>query len=181
MARLDPPQMEELTEQQKQIYAAITRSRPRVSGPFGVWLRIPPIAEAARQTGQFNSRHRQDRKAPLRVHRDDRSGALDRVLRLGGARTDGKGHRRHADVIEAIRTGKKPNFTKQDEAIIYDAVTSLLRKWRTRRQDAYQALLKTFGLNMTIEIVSVAGIYSMIATVINGLELPTPNGEKPFA
>ena len=47
MARLDPPQMEELTEQQKQIYAAITRSRPRVSGPFGVWLRIPPIADAA--------------------------------------------------------------------------------------------------------------------------------------
>ena len=45
----------------------------------------------------------------------------------------------------------------------------------------YQALLKTFGLDMTIEIISVAGIYSMIATVINAFEVPTPHGEKPFA
>jgi 4-carboxymuconolactone decarboxylase len=84
------------------------------------------------------------------------------------------------DVIEAIRTGKKPNFTRQDEALIYDAVTSLLRNNKLG-DDAYQALLKTFGLDMTIEIISVAGIYSMIATVINGFEVPTPNGEKPFA
>ena len=63
MGRLDPPQMEELTDQQKEIYAAITRSRPRVSGPFGVWLRIPRIAEAAnklvnsiRDTGKIDKR-----------------------------------------------------------------------------------------------------------------------------
>ena len=45
---------------------------------------------------------------------------------------------------------------------------------------AYQGLLKEFGLKKTIEIITIAGIYSMIATVLNGFEVPTPNGERPF-
>ena len=35
-------------------------------------------------------------------------------------------------------------------------------------------------LDLTIEIVSVAGFYGMIATVLKGFDVPTPNGEKPF-
>lgn len=179
MARLDPPKMEELTEHQKQIYAAITRSRPRVSGPFGVWLRIPPIADAAnklvnsiRDTGKIEKR------------------LYEFIVMIVAANWTASyawaAHEQTAkdvgiapDVIEAIRTGKKPNFTKPDEALIYDAVTSLLRN-RKLPDDTYQAMLKMFGLELTIEIVSVAGIYSMIAIVINGFEVETPHGEKPF-
>jgi 4-carboxymuconolactone decarboxylase len=179
VGRLDPPQMEELTEQQKEIYAAITRSRPRVSGPFGVWLRIPRIAEAAnklvnsiRDTGKIDKREYEFIVMIVAAHwtASYAWAAHEQTAKDVGIAPD---------VIEAIRTGKKPNFTKPDEAIIYDAVTSLLRN-RKLPDDTYQALLKMFGLEKTIEIVSVAGIYSMIATVINGFEVPTPNGEKPF-
>jgi 4-carboxymuconolactone decarboxylase len=180
VARLEPPKMEELTEEQKAIYAAITRSRPRVSGPFGVWLRIPPIADAAnklvnsiRDTGKIDKRLYEFIVMIVAAHwtASYAWAAHEQTAKDVGIAPD---------VIEAIRTGKKPNFTKQDEAIIYDAVTSLLRN-RKLGDDTYQALLKMFGLDMTIEIISVAGIYSMIATVINGFEVPTPNGEKPFA
>ena len=67
MARLEPLTMEELTPEQKSIYAQVSRNRPRVSGPFGVWLRTPPIAEAAnklvnavRENGKLEKRHQSD-------------------------------------------------------------------------------------------------------------------------
>ena len=47
-------------------------------------------------------------------------------------------------------------------------------------QPTYDRLIKAFGLDLAIEIVSVAGFYGMIATVLKGFDVPTPNGEKPF-
>ena len=41
-------------------------------------------------------------------------------------------------------------------------------------------LVKQFGLDLAIEIMSIAGFYSMVATVLNGFDVPTPNGERPF-
>ena len=37
-----------------------------------------------------------------------------------------------------------------------------------------------FGTDLTIEIISVAGLYSMVSTVLIGFDVPTPNGEQPF-
>ena len=51
---------------------------------------------------------------------------------------------------------------------------------RSLSQPSYDRLIKEFGLDLTIEIVSVAGFYGMIATVLKGFDVPTPNGEKPF-
>jgi hypothetical protein len=35
-------------------------------------------------------------------------------------------------------------------------------------------------LDTTIELISIAGLYSMVSTVLNGFDVPTPNGERPF-
>jgi 4-carboxymuconolactone decarboxylase len=180
VARLDPPKMEELTPQQKEIYAAVSRSRPRVSGPFGVWLRTPPIADAANKL--VNS-VRDNGKLEKRQYEL----IVMTVAAYWTASYAWAAHEQTAkdvgvapDVIEAIRTKKKPNFANPDEALIYDAVTSLLQN-RKLPDSTYQGLLKTFGLEKTIEVITIAGIYSMIATVLNGFEVETPNGERPFA
>ena len=47
MARLDPLPMEQLTPEQKALHAALIGTRKQLSGPFGVWLRNPAIADAA--------------------------------------------------------------------------------------------------------------------------------------
>ena len=39
--------MEELTPEQKDLYDVVGRGRAQVAGPFGVWLRNPPLADAA--------------------------------------------------------------------------------------------------------------------------------------
>ena len=41
-------------------------------------------------------------------------------------------------------------------------------------------MIKQFGLDLTIDIVSIAGLYGMVSTVLNGFDVPTSNGEKPF-
>ena len=180
MARLDPPKMEELTPQQKEIYAAVSRSRPRVSGPFGVWLRTPPIADAAnklvnsvRDNGKLEKRQYELIVMTVAAH-------WTASYAWAAHEQTAKGVGVAPDVIEAIRTKKKPNFANPDEALIYDAVTSLLQN-RKLPDSTYQGLLKTFGLEKTIEVITIAGIYSMIATVLNGFEVETPNGERPFA
>ena len=58
-------------------------------------------------------------------------------------------------------------------------MTELLET-RSLSQPSYDRLIKEFGVDLTIEIVSVAGFYGMIATVLKGFDVPTPNGEKPF-
>ena len=179
MARLEPLQMEELNAEQKAIYAQVSRNRPRVSGPFGVWLRTPPIAEAAnklvnavRENGKLDKRQYElivmttvgywSASYAWAAHEDTaKSSGLDPAA------------------LEAIRTRGKPTFSRPEDTLIHQAVTSLLEN-KKLSDAAYQGLVKQFGLDKTIEIITIAGIYSMIATVLNGFEVPTPNGERPF-
>src|SRR5260370_29540472 len=55
--------MEELTPEQKELYDVVGRGRAQVAGPFGVWLRNPPLADAAnrvtlalRENGKLDKR-----------------------------------------------------------------------------------------------------------------------------
>src|SRR5260370_28752501 len=55
--------MEELTPEQKEFYDVVGRGRAQVAGPFGVWLRNPPLADAAnrvtlalRENGKLDKR-----------------------------------------------------------------------------------------------------------------------------
>ena len=63
MARLEPLKMEALTPEQKELYDVVGRGRAQVAGPFGVWLRNPPLADAAnrvtlalRENGKLDKR-----------------------------------------------------------------------------------------------------------------------------
>ena len=74
---------------------------------------------------------------------------------------------------------RKPDLKREDERVVYDVVVELLER-KPLSQTSYDRLVKQFGLDLAIEIVTVAGLYSMVATVLNGFDVPTPNGEQPF-
>ena len=74
---------------------------------------------------------------------------------------------------------RKPDLKTDDERLVYEAVTELLER-KPLSQATYDRLVKQFGLENTIEIVSIAGLYSMVSTVLNAFDVPTPNGENPF-
>ena len=179
MARLDPLPFEDLTPEQKVLHAELGRTRKRVSGPFAIWLRTPPLAHTANQLA-----------LALREN-----GKLDKrlfelivltVVRHWSAQYAWFAHEPNAvaaglapEVIAAIREHRGPDFKRADERLIYEAVRELLET-KELSAPTYDRLVKQFGLDLTIEIISVAGFYGMVATVLKGFDVPTPNGERPL-
>ena len=41
-------------------------------------------------------------------------------------------------------------------------------------------MIKQFGVERTVEAISVIGFYGMVSTVLKGFDVPTLNGEQPF-
>ena len=179
MARIEPLTLEELTPEQKALYEVVGRGRPRVTGPFGVWLRNPPVADAAnRLTLALRENGRLDKRLFELI--------VLMVVRFWGASYAWTAHEQaaikaglSADTIEALRERRMPEFKRADERTVYQAVAELLTT-KSLSQTNYDRLIDEFGLDLTIEIVSVAGMYAMVSTVLKGFDIPTPNGEKPF-
>ena len=179
MARLDPLPMGELTPEQKALHAVLGSTRKRVSGPFAIWLRNPAVADAA---NRLTLALRENGKVEKRLYEL----IVLTVVRHWSARYAWAAHEANAaaaglapETIEAIRHQRKPDLKKDDERLVYETVTELLAR-KPLRQTTYDRMLKQFGLDLTIEIVSIIGLYSMVATVLNGFDVPTPNGETPF-
>lgn len=179
VARLEPPTLEQLTPEQKEIYDVVGRGRPKVTGPFSVLLRNAPLARAA---NDMTLALRENGKLGPRLFEL----IVLMVVRHWGAHYAWAVHEQPgikaglpADAVEAIRVGRKAVFKQADEQVIYDAVGELLAT-KTMSQANYDKLIKQFGVDLTIEIVAVAGFYGTISTVINVFEVPTPTGGKAF-
>jgi 4-carboxymuconolactone decarboxylase len=179
LARLDPPKLEDLTPEQRAIYNTVSRGRPQVTGPFGVLLRNPALAEALNQATELlrTKGKLEKRLYELIVLIVARHATASYAWAVHEKPAKDAGI--SAEAIEAIRTGREPVLAKSDEKAIYGAITSLLRTNKLSDRD-YQAMLKEFGLELTIDIVACAGLYCLIGMIINGFEVPTINGEKPF-
>ena len=181
MARLDPLPMEQLSPEQKALHAVRGGTRKgRVSGPFAIWLRNPPVADAA---NKLTLALREGGKVEKRLYEL----IVLIVTRYWSARYAWASHEAAAaaagispETIEAIRHRRKPDLKKDDERLVYETVTELLERGPLS-QATYDQMLKQFGLDLTIEIFSIAGLYSMVSTVLNGFDVPPRiGGETPF-
>lgn len=179
MARLDPLPVEQLSPQQKAVHDKIKGARPKLGGPFAVLLRNPDLATAA---GSVVDALRANGKLDKRVYElivlmvarhwsAQYAWAVHEPIARGLGFTD--------EMIESLKSRRKPATAKPEEGLVYDAVSELLTG-KVLSQATYDRLLKQFGLDVTIELVATAGLYSMISTVLNGFDVPTPNNDKPL-
>jgi 4-carboxymuconolactone decarboxylase len=179
VARLDPPAVETLSPEHKAVHDKIRGNRPKLGGPFGVLLHNPPVAVAAsglvdvlRAKGTLEPRiYELIVLTVVRHWSAQYAWAVHEPLGRNAGLSDA--------TIEALRARKKPAFDKADEALVHEAVTELLTG-KVLGANLYERLVKQYGLATTIELVSVAGLYNMISTVLNGFDVPTLNGETPF-
>jgi 4-carboxymuconolactone decarboxylase len=179
VARLDPLKMEELTPEQQRVHAELGRTRKRVGGPFAIWLRNPALADHANRLTLTLREHGKLEKRLFEL-------IVLTVVRHWSAQYAWAAHEPNAlaaglsaDVIAAIRERRKPTFARADEQLVYEAVSELLDS-KELSAPTYQRLLAQFGTDLTIELITVAGFYGMVATVLKGFDVPTPNGERPF-
>ena len=84
-----------------------------------------------------------------------------------------------ADVVEAIRGGRRPQFAKYDEQMVYELVTELNDK-RTVSQPTYDRALAAFGLEVLIELTTATGFYTLVAMMLNTFDAPVPGDDRPL-
>jgi 4-carboxymuconolactone decarboxylase len=172
MSRVPVPKPEEMSEEQKRLAELIAGPRGgRVGGPFGVWINVPDIAEPV---VALSERLRQHSKMDQRL--------LELMVliltRHWQARYAFNAHKKHAlrlgiapEAIDAIDAGTTPHFERDDERLVYDVFSELSEK-RTLGQATYDRAVAAFGRDLVIEMVTTAGLYTMISMVLVAFEVP---------
>jgi 4-carboxymuconolactone decarboxylase len=181
MARLEPLDIDNLSGEQKRVADEI-RSGPRggLRGPFEAWLRSPGLAEHAQKVGayvRFGSSlpAELNEMAILLTGKHWRAQfefwAHSRLAREAGL---------DAGIIEAIRTGELPRFTREAERVVYDFVTEYFATNRVAAS-TYNRAVDAFGENGVVDLVGAVGYYSLVSMTLNVFEVGLPEGvEAPL-
>jgi len=177
MGRLPDISEATLSSDQRRVYDEIIRVRGQVRGPFAVWLRNPELAEyTLRLQDLFASRVKLERRLVQLI--------ILVSARLATAQFAWFVHEPHAlklgvapDIIEAIRERRTPNFTREDERLVYD-ITLELNSTRSLSEATYRRGIAMFGEQALVELVSAVGFYVMVAMTLNAFEVPVPGGKK---
>ncbi|CAN0496743.1 unnamed protein product, partial [Phaeothamnion confervicola] len=150
-----------------------------VRGPFALWLRRPEIAERA---NAFGNALRADGRIDKRLFEL----MVLIVARHWSAQYAWFAHERHAlkaglpaEIIEAIRHGRQPEFARDDEKLVYDIVTELNQS-RDLSEPSYRRGVALFGLDLFIEFVTAIGFYIMVAVMLKTFDAPVPDGTRPL-
>jgi len=178
MARLAPLDLEHLTPEQRQVADAI-RNGPRggMRGPFEAWLRSPGLADTAQRLGAYC---RFGSSLPADIN--------ELAILLTGkhwkAQFEFWAHARLAlqagldpAIIEAIRTGAPPPFTREIERVVYDTVTEYFQTNRLSPA-TYARAIDTLGEAGLVDLVGVVGYYGLVSMTLNIFEVEVPPGEQ---
>ena len=146
------------------------------SGPWHVFIRSPELLTHAQRMGEY-----------LR-YRCQLSGRLSELAILLVAREwtqdfEFGAHRKHAlkagvsdAVVNAIIEGRRPEGLSDDEQIVWDFVTELMRTKRVS-DTTYGRAFAAFGERGTIDLAGIVGYYSLLAMTMNVARVPPPDGE----
>ena len=177
MGRLPDIDEGKLSSDQRRIYDELKRARGHVRGPFAVWLRNAELCENTRKLQEmFASRVKLERRL------------LELMIlvsaRLATAHYAWFIHEPHAlkfgiapDIIQAIRERRTPEFTREDERLVYDIAVEL-NTTRSLSETNYQQGVAMFGEQVMVELVSAIGFYAMVAMTLNAFAVSVPEGKQ---
>lgn len=184
-------QPEEMTPEQKGLVEAI-RSGPRASvagsaanagggtvgSPFNVFLRSPEMGDSLQKVGSYIRF-----KSSLGMRLNEM--AILMVARHWSAQYEWHAHHRLAlqagldpKVAEDIAQGRRPSGMKPDEEAVYDFCRELLETKQVS-DASYKAVVDKFGERGAMDLIGVAGYYTLVAMVLNVDRTPIPGDGKP--
>ena len=176
MARLEPLDLENLDPEQQAVADSI-RSGPRggLRGPFEAWLRAPGLADPAQKLGAYC-------RYASSLPRDLNELAIIITGRRWRAQFELWAHARLAReagldeaIIEGVRTGDRPPFTREAERVVYDFVSEYFAN--NRVSDAtYKRAITAFGERGVVDLVGVVGYYGLVSMTLNVFEVELPEG-----
>jgi len=175
-ARLAPLQDAALSDAQRRLATQLEVGSPgSVKGAYTIWLRMPEIAERALQYEQVLYSNLAVslpfiELVVLVAARFWTADALwtehrDRALDAGLS----------ADLIAAITEHRTPRGTSADEALVHAFASALLTQGRVG-DDTFALAVARFGYRTVVELVGVAGFYSMVALTLNAFAATPARG-----
>jgi 4-carboxymuconolactone decarboxylase len=180
MPRLPPLDPATLSPEQRAAYDEIIRVRGHVRGPFAIWLHSPELCRHALTLQDWLPKHAALERRLLEL-------MILVVARRATAQFAWYVHEPHAlrlgiaqDVIEAIRARRTPEFTREDEQLVYD-LTNELDATRTLSVESYRRGIEVLGAQAMVELVSAVGSYAMVAMTLNAFDAPVPGDGQPLA
>ncbi len=179
--RVAPLSDDEMDDDQRALAAAIGGARAGVvGGPFAIWLRTPEIGKRINAVSDRLRKHSSFDKRIVEL-------IVLIVTRDWKAQYAWTAHAKQAleegiapAIVEALRTKQTPAFAKADEQVIYDLFSSLSGS-HTMDDATYARGVATFGLDGMIELVTTAGLYTMISMMLVAFDVPAANGERTLA
>jgi 4-carboxymuconolactone decarboxylase len=178
-----PPLLDEtsLSPTQRQVFDAIC-SGPRgvVEGPLRIWLQSAELADKAQALGAFC---RYGTSLPPRL-------SELAILVTGAFWNAGFEWAVHAPIairngvseaaVEAIRTGTRPDFALEDEALVYE-FSRELHEHHAVSDAIYHRACAALSPKGVVELVGLLGYYTLISMTINAFNVPLPEGAPaPF-
>lgn len=149
-----------------------------LGGPFNVLLRSPEMGDLAQQFG-----------ASMRFHAAMPATARETVIivtaRYWMAQFEWNAHKRAAlqagvspAIVEAIANGRRPAGMDPDIETAYDFITELL-KTKQVSDATFDAAKARFGEKGIVDMIGIAGWYSMVSMALNVDRYPLANGQQP--
>lgn len=179
MARIPLFPLERMTEEQQRVYdAVVSGPRGMVVGPLRAALHRPELADKWQQFGEI-LRYRSSlppRLSELAIIVTARhwTSQLEWQQHAPAALKGGLA----AEIVEAIRNGRRPAFSKEDEEAVYEFALQLQEK-KSVGEKAYQRTLGLVGVQGVVELTALIGYYTMVAMTLIAHEVPLPAGAAP--
>ena len=168
-----------MTDTQKKAAAEFTEVRKNGPfGPFAPLLRSPEVMNRARAMGDY-LRFRSVLPPRLsefailitaRHWTQNYEWDAHKPLAIKGGLSE--------EIVKAIADGRRPARMADDEEALYDFLTELQRT-QSVSDPTYARTVGKFGEQGVIDLIGLAGYYSMLAMVLNTARTPLPAGHKP--
>jgi 4-carboxymuconolactone decarboxylase len=179
MSRMQPVDLENLTEDQKRVHDEIVRGpRGKVQGPYRLLLKNPEVASRMQQMGEYL------RFLSILSARYRMIGVLV-TARAWTAQYEWQVHVPQAldaglseETIAAIAARKTPLSLKPDETVIYNFCFELQKKKKVS-DSAYQAALDLLGEEGVTELTALVGYFTSVAMALNVFEVEALDKSKP--
>ena len=190
MSRLAAIRPAQATPEQREVFDAIAggdRGRGRsieslldarggLAGPFNAWVHRPDLGSIVHRLGER-----------LRFHGTLPGAAREIAILAVGARwmaeyewwahtRVGRGEGVSEETIDAIRRGERPPLPDPVERAVYDFTTALLETGKVGSA-VYDAARAQVGDEGVVELVTLAGYYTLVSFTLNAFEVPLPDGE----
>ena len=170
---------DKLTDAQKKAIEEFKAARSAdISGPFVAMLRSPEVMSRARAMGDY-----------LRFKSSLPPRLSELVILLTARRwTQQYEWNAHAplavtgglnpDIVKAIAEGRRPDRMAEDEDIVYSLFDEI-QHHQSVSDGTYRRAVGKIGEQGVIDVMGIAGYYTMLAMVMNTARTPLPDGAKP--